>query len=254
MKIVVCYKCVPFSDSIKINADRTLDFSEASYEVGQYDYNAVEAAMQLASTMDSSVVALTANGEITSNSKMRKGILSRGPAAMYGVQADWLETADSYSTAKVLKAAIDKIGDVSIVFCGEGSGDMYAQQVGPILGGILGWTTINSVCGIRYDGETLVLDRAVDDGVETVKAAFPMVVSVTGDINHPRIPTMKDIMGAGKKLSTVWTIDDVCATNEGTTEVRSILAPEEMGRQNIVLPDASEENINKFFEYMKQAL
>ena len=210
--------------------------------------------MQLAAAADSSVIALTANGEITSNSKMRKGILSRGPAEMFGVQDNSLETADSYSTAKVLKAAIDKIGDVDIVFCGEGSGDMYAQQVGPILGGILGWTTINSVCGIMYDGETLILDRVVDDGVETVKATFPMVVSVTGDINHPRIPTMKDIMGASKKPATVWSIEDVCDANESTTDVRSILAPEEMGRQKIVLPDASEENINKFFEYMKQAL
>ncbi len=254
MKIVVCYKCVPFSDSIKVRPDRSLDFSESAYEVGEYDYNAVEAAMCLAVATDSSVIALTANGEVASNSKMKKSVLSRGPSEMIGVQDPSLEAADSYYTASVLKGAIEKLGGVDVVFCGEGSGDMYAQQVGNILGGLLGWSTVNAVCRMEYIDGKLKLDRSVDDGVEVIEVGLPLVVSVTADINRPRIPTMRDIMGAGKKPSTIWSLSDIAPVEETTTQVRSVLAPEEVGRLNIVLPDASEENLAKFAEYIKQAL
>ncbi len=36
-------------------------------------------------------------------------------------------------TANVLAAAIEKIGDYSLIVCGEGAADTYAHQIGPAL-------------------------------------------------------------------------------------------------------------------------
>ena len=244
---------MPFDDSIAVRPDRTLDFSNVSWEIGQYDLNAIETAVQLANSSEGTAVVLTANGEVAANSKMRKAALSRGASEMFAVQDDRLENADTYTTALALKAAVEKIGDVDLVVCGEGSGDMYAQQTGNLLGALLGWTAINAVSAVSYDNGCLRVERSLDDGVEVLEAALPLVITVTGDINRPRIPTMKDIMGAGKKPATVWPLGELTSVPEPATKIKNISAPEETGRQKVVF-DSSEESIDKFVDQLRQAL
>lgn len=254
MKIVACYKCVPNSESISVARDRTLDFSAVQWEIGQYDLRAIEAAMQMAADGADSVAVLTVGGAITENSKMKKAVLSRGPQEMFGIKDTAFEAADSISIAKALSAGIAKIGDVDLVICGEGSSDMYSQQTGIILGGILGWTTLNAVASISKTDNGLRVTRVVDDGVETLDIALPAVISVTSDINMPRIPTMKDILGAGKKPSTIWTAADVDAEISVKAETLSILAPEETDRKRIVLNSGEEGAVEQFVSYLKSAL
>ena len=117
MKIAACYKIVPFSEEIEVRRDRTLDCSKASLEIGQYDLRAVETAMRLKEAAgEGTVLALTVGGETVSNSKMKKAVLARGPAEMYGVQDASLTNADTLSTAACLKAAVEKMGDVDLGF------------------------------------------------------------------------------------------------------------------------------------------
>lgn len=255
MKILVCYKCVPFSEEIKVNSNRSLDTAVASLEVGQYDLRAVETAMRIKEADgESSVAVLTVGGDAVSNSKMKKAILARGPAEMYGVQDASLESADTFTTASVLKAAVEKIGDVDLVLCGEGSSDMYAQQVGNVLGAMLGWNTLNAVCAAERDGDGLRVERVVADGKEVLGVALPAVLSVTADINIPRIATMKDILGAGKKPATVWSLADVVSEVEAKNETISLLAPEETERKCVVFEDAGEENLAQFVSALKKCL
>ena len=47
MKFVVCYKLVPGENSIVVKPDRSLDFTNCEWEIGQYDLRAVETAAQL---------------------------------------------------------------------------------------------------------------------------------------------------------------------------------------------------------------
>lgn len=253
MKTVVCYKCVPDTDSLSVKRDHTLDFDNAVYAIGQYDLNAVEAAMQLSSA-DDSVVVITAAGDIIDNSKLKKAILARGPQAMYGIKDAALDTADTLATAKVLKAGIEKIGDVDLVLCGEGSGDVYAQQVGNVLGALLGWNTVNSVCGIEQGENFLKVERFLEDGVESLEVDYPAVISVTGDINKPRIASLKDIMSAGKKPSTVWSVAEVGTEVENVSETLSVLAPEEADRKRIVLEGNSDDALTEFASYIKSVL
>ena len=165
-----------------------------------------------------------------------------------------MATADSFATAKTLKKIIDKVGGVELIICGEGSSDEYNQQVGNILGGLMGWTTINGVSAIELVDGGLKVNRTVEDGTEIVTLALPAVVSVTSDINTPKIPTMKDIMGAGKKPSTVWSAADVDGVQADASETLSILAPEQMDRLKVVIEGDDEESVAAFVEYMRKAL
>lgn len=253
MKVVACYKCVPSSESISVSRDRSLDMSQAQWEIGQYDLRAIEAASKLAAD-GGVVVGLTAGGDIVDNSKMKKALLARGPQEMFGVRDEALDSADSVAVASVLASAIGKIGDVDLAIFGEGSGDMYVKQMGNITGALLGWTTVNAVCDIEPIEGGLRVKRVVDDGVETLEIGLPAALSVTADINVPRIPTMRDIMGAGKKPSTIWSLADVGASVCPTTETESILAPEGTDRKKIILSGCSEDVIQQFSSYLKSVL
>lgn len=254
LKTIVCFKCVPYSESIQIRGDRSLDFSNVSWEIGQYDLNAVELGVNLTATNGGECIVMTANGDVVSNSKMQKAILSRGANEMYGIENESLANADSYQCAKALAAGIKKLGDVDLVVCGEGSGDCYAQQVGNILGGLLGWTTVNAVSAANIEDGVLKLERSTESSVEMLEVSLPAVISVTSDINTPRIPTMKDILGAGKKPKTIWSAADVELESPATSQVLSLAAPAQADRKKVILDAADDTAIAQFAAELKNAM
>ena len=146
MKIVVCFKIVPEESEIQVNADRTLNLDGVPFAVSQYDCNAIEAAMRAAASYENAeVIALTVGGERVENGKVRKAALSRGPAKFVAVKGEGLDMGDSYAVAETLRSAIDAMGGADLVICGEGSGDMYRQQTGAMLGALLGAANVNAV-------------------------------------------------------------------------------------------------------------
>lgn len=241
MKIVSCFKNIRDEHEIQITSTRELDLSAASWMLGPYDLNAVEAAMKISAESDAEVCALTAAGEVIDNAKQRKTILARGPKELYAVKDTGLENADSYTVGRVLSGAIKKIGDVDLALFGEGSGDMYAQQTGVITGALLGWPVVNSVFAISIEGDEAVVERSTDRGLEVLRVKLPAAITVTSDINVPRIPSMKDILGAGKKPVTVWAMDEVTEAPAASSETVSILAPEEVGREMVIYEKPDEE-------------
>lgn len=146
MKIITCYKCVPDEQDIAINnADGTLDFSKADGKISQYDLNAIEAACQLKQQVgEAQVVAMSVGGKALTNAKGRKDVLSRGPDELIVVIDDQFEQALPQQTATALAAAVQKSG-FDLLICGDGSSDLYAQQVGLLVGEMLDVPAINGV-------------------------------------------------------------------------------------------------------------
>lgn len=255
MNVITCYKIVPEEQDIIVLSDRNLSFDRAEWKIGQYDLNAIESGMQIVEAVGGKVSALSIGDKQLENSKLKKGVLSRGPQDLFLVIDDQLGKADSYSTALTLKAAIDKIGDFDVILCGEGSSDIYAQQVGIQLGQLLNVTTINAVSKITPEGDKLIVERTLENEMEILEITLPAVISVTTDINLPRIPGMKDIMAAGKKPVTQWGMSDIGLQGLlKPTEIISTLAPEQADRKQVILEGESEEVVDKLFESIRKAL
>lgn len=49
------------------------------------------------------------------------------------------------------------------------------------------------------DGATLSVERGLPRGVETLSVECPVVLAATADAAVPRVPGMRDILGAAKK-------------------------------------------------------
>lgn len=254
MKIVSCYKLVPVNDNISVNGDRTLDFGKADYQVGEYDFNALAAAVELAAVGGGKVTALTAGGAAVKNSKLMKSVLARGADEMLGVCGEELERLDSYGTARVLKAVIDSVDDVSLVLCGEGSVDLYSQQVGVMLGEMLGWNTVNAADRIEYADGKLLIERALEDVIEKLEVELPAVVSVTTSINKPKVPSMKDILAAGKKPNKIISPDELGTQVGNALEEISTLAPEASERKLQIFAKADDDSLDAFAECIRNNL
>ena len=239
MKIVACYKLVPDETQISFKNAGAPDLSACEWQIGQYDLSAIESVARLAEkSEDCHLIALTAGGDIVENSKLKKSVLSRGPEEMVAVKDEKLANADSFATAAVLAEAIGKIGDVSLVVFGEGSGDVYAQQVGSTVGAILGWNTVNAVSSLELQDGELLVERSLEDCTETLKVALPAAISVTGNICLPRLATMKEILKAGKKPSTIQALADYSASGDSSVETVSLAAKNKAHRDcNVVAGD-----------------
>jgi electron transfer flavoprotein beta subunit len=253
MNVIACYKIVPEEQDIVVKPDRTLDMSRAELKLGQYDLPAIEAAMKVAEESGGKVSLLSAGGTEIDNSKLIKGALSRGPNDLYLVLDPAVKEADANQTAAVLAAAALKIG-FDLIICGEGSSDVYAMQVGAQLGEQLGVNVFNAVKSIKTQDDSIVIERELEKEIEVLQVPLPAVISVTTDINLPRIPQLKEILAAGKKPVTKWGLGELGVTVTNSVEVVSTLAPERRERKQIILEGDGDEIIKDFLQNIQREL
>ena len=226
-RVVVCFKWLQDGADIRVNENTgRLDLDRAKWTINEYDRNAIEAGVRIKNATDCELVGLTCGPKAQASCK---DSLSRGLDSVTFIDTPALDQADSGVIAKTLAAAIKSLGDVDVVLCSEGSSDEYAQQTGGRLAALLGVASVSCVSAIEVGDQSLVLDRKLEDGVERVQAACPVVLTVVPDVNEAPIPSVKQILGAKRKpsnaceLASVGLCEDDCAPQLTTL---SVLAPE----------------------------
>lgn len=249
MKIVTCFKVVPEEQDIEVTSEGQLSFARAKAAISSYDLNAIEAGAQLAENGGHELIGLSIGNAAIHDSKLKKGALSRGLDSLFMAADEKLNQMDTHQTAVLLKKAIEKMGGADLILCGEGSSDLYAQQVGIQLGALLDMNVVNSVSKITEENGCLLVERSLEEEIEILEVPLPAVLSVTSFINLPRIPGMKNILAAGKKPSTVWSAEDIIPeVPAATISVLEVKAPEQTERlQNIIEGDADDQ-IQEFIE------
>ncbi|MEN6413852.1 MAG: electron transfer flavoprotein subunit beta/FixA family protein [Veillonellales bacterium] len=238
--IVVCYKWVLDEQDIKINpANLALDTSRAKYKISEYDRNAIEEAVLQAEKSGASVVCLTFG---TSTAKQSlKDALSRGPEKAYWINDAAAEKADAFVTSNVLVAALRKVGDYDIIICGEGSADTYGQQVGPRVATLLDIPVITFVTEMKIEGNKVIATRKIGDCTEVVTVQIPVVITVLPEVNKPRIPSLKQVLGAAKKPVTEWKIADLGLNMEDTEPKNNVKSIKGfvMSRKNVIYKEGT---------------
>ncbi len=195
--IVVCFKWVVDEAYIRRTSSGDLDFSSVDYKISEYDRNAIEAAVRLREAYGGRVTAVTVG--VPEAAKGVKDALSRGPDQALFIADPSFRDLESSQTAAILGEIIKSKASYQLVICGEGSGDVYAQQVGPRLAEILGIPCAAYVQKLTVDDGQVVVERKVEDFVEVAAMAMPVLVTVLPDIGVPRIPGVKDTLMASKK-------------------------------------------------------
>lgn len=254
MNIIVCYKLIPDSEDMVVKPDGSISLDQAEWVISDYDLLTIEAGLQLVEKNGGKLMALSVGSEKLLNSKSKKDILSRGPDELYLVADPALVDMETNQTAHVLSAAIEKMGDFDLLLFGEGSGDLYFQQVGLQVGEILGLTTLNAISKIDVEGEKLVVERSLEDEIDVLSISKPAALSVTTDINIPRLPTMKEILKAGKKPVFEWKLADINMQDAGaaSVDVLSVSAPQAANRKHVMLEGKAEEMAQTLIGYLSK--
>ncbi len=126
------------------------------------------------------------------------------------VVGDGNDNPDPLTVARVLAAAIRKLGSFDLIMVGREAGDWGAGQTGALLAEELGLPCVSFVDHIEAADGKLRLKRQTDTGWEVLEAEPPVVVTVTNDEhNVPRIPKVRDVMMSYRQPLTKWTLDDL---------------------------------------------
>ena len=203
MKIAVCVKEVPDTTAEKRidPSSFRLDRSTGDRMLNEFDKYAVEEAIRLKEAGAADEVILVSMGPARAVDSLRAG-LAMGADRLVLVTDDALAGSDYVGTARVLAKAAESVGADLVLFGSEAT-DARGGVMAAAVGEVLNRAWITSANSIAVSGSAITVERQTDDGVDTVTAALPAVVSVTKAINEPRYPSLKGIMGAKKKPQDV---------------------------------------------------
>jgi len=239
-KCLVCYKWTLDEQDIKIRPeDLSLDSSRAKGKISDFDRNAIEEAALLVEKNGGAVDALT-YGTATVKQSL-KDCLSRGPEKVYWISDASAENADASVTANVLAAAIRKIGQYDLILCGEGSSDQFNQQTASRIAALLGLPCVTFANKLSHEGDTAKATRKLEDCQEEVSVKGPVVISVLSEINKPRIPSLKQVLGASKKPNEEIKVADLGLKPEDLQPkaVRKSVKGFVMQRKNVIYKESS---------------
>jgi len=134
-----------------------------------------------------------------------KGVLISDPA---------LQGSDALTTAKVLAAAITRLGGADLIIGATESSDGYTVTVPEQIAELLGLPSVTFAKKVSVEGGVLKVDRQTENGYDEVTCALPALISVTAGVVEPRYPSFKGIMAAKSKP-----VEEVTASDLGITPV-----------------------------------
>jgi electron transfer flavoprotein beta subunit len=254
--IVVLIKQVPdtWSERKLTDGDFTLDREAADAVLDEINERAVEEALLIKEKEggDSTVTVLTA-GPARATEAIRKA-LSMGADKAVHLLDDGLHGSDVIQTGWALARALGTIEGTELVIAGNEATDGVGGAVPAVIAEYLGLPQLTHLRKVTVEGGKVTGERETDDGVFTLEASLPAVVSVNEKINEPRFPSFKGIMAAKKKEVTTLTLaeigveaDEVGVENAGSKVLSSTPKPPKTAGEKVT--DEGEGG-NKIAEYL----
>jgi len=243
VRIIVCVKQAVDVSQLKVDTTtRKLITVDAPRKISDFDKNALEEAIRLKEKLGGEVLTLTVGPEDAKTTA--REALAIGADKAYVICDSAFENSDTLATSHILAEAIKKIGQFDLILCGEASIDSFSAQVGPRLAERINIPQVTYVRKLSLDGDVLTAERSLEDAIETVRTKTPALVTVTREINEPRIPSLMAIMKASKKEVVIWKAADLNLAKEKVGEAGSalklldVLAPK-VERKRIVIKGES---------------
>ncbi len=214
--------------------------------IAEYDRNAVQAAVEIKGKLGGSVAAfsLASWGPVSAKKKeyenVMREVLAMGVDEAHVVLDDGYVDGTPLVTAEVMAALAGKLGGFDIYVTGEGSSDMVSSQLAPRLGALLGLPVVTFTKRIDIEDGGFKITRDLEDKLEVVHVDPPLVMSVTGEANQPRLPTLLQIRRAFVKPIKFYTAQDIGVKREAKIEQLAIKVLAQK-RKNVIIDGSKPE-------------
>lgn len=207
MHIVVCIKQVPDSGQIRVHpVTNTIMRQGVPTIINPYDLFALEQALRLRDQHGGQVTVLTMGPPMAEDS-LRKALTFGADRAVL-LTDRFFAGSDTLATSYALASAIAKIsatwGAPDIVFTGKQTIDGDTAQVGPQTAEKLGIPQVSYVEALLgIEGKTITLRRNLGNGFQEVRGKLPILLTVIGEANEPRVAGVKRLMKYKKARTKV---------------------------------------------------
>jgi electron transfer flavoprotein beta subunit len=222
LKIIACIKQVPDSEA-KVKAEGgQISWGDAPLVINPFDEYAVEGALQQREANSGSTVTALCIGPESAKEAL-KHALAMGADDAILVSDPALNELDTLGAARVLTAAINKVGGVDMVIFGRQTLDSGSGLTAAQTARLLGWPMLGLAGQIKVEAGSVSVERVIEEGRQSVKTNLPAVISVVQSIGEPRYPSFMGIRKASKAEIPVWSLGDLGASTPEAIVKRSEL-------------------------------
>ncbi|MBR0139653.1 MAG: electron transfer flavoprotein subunit beta/FixA family protein [Firmicutes bacterium] len=259
MNIIVCVKQVPSTNEVRLDpVTGTIIRDGRNSVINPFDSYAIEEAVRLKEKLGGKVTALSMG--IPATERLLRDAMARGVDEALLLTDRAFAGADTLATSYALSEGAKRIGAFDLIICGRMAVDGDTAQIGPELSRQLGINFASDVCGIlSASEEKLVLKKLMDGGVATIELRLPAVITVTKDINMPRMASIAGVRYSLKAPFESLTADALgadksrCGLNGSPTRVLKSFAPDR-SHEALRLEGSPEELAAKAVKIAKEAL
>ena len=197
MKALVCVKrVIDYNVKPRVKADGTgVDLSNVKMSMNPFDEIAVEKAIRLKEKGVVTEIIAVSVGPQKAQETLRTALAMGADRAILVLCETEVEPL---AVAKIVKAIADEEAP-GLIITGKQAIDDDANQVGQMIAALLGRPQGTFANEIAIEGDSVVVKREIDGGLETVKLTLPAIVTADLRLNEPRYASLPNIMKAKNK-------------------------------------------------------
>src|SRR3954447_26851362 len=197
MKILVPVKrVVDYNVKIRVKSDGSgVELANVKMSMNPFDEIAVEEALRLKEKGQATEVVCVSIGPAQAAETIRTGLAM---GADRGILVKTDKTPEPLAVAKILKAIVEE-EKPGLVILGKQAIDDDCNQTGQMLAALTGWPQGTFASKLVIEGDSIMVTREVDGGLQTVKLKAPAIVTTDLRLNEPRYASLPNIMKAKKK-------------------------------------------------------
>ncbi|WDA42364.1 electron transfer flavoprotein subunit beta/FixA family protein [Erythrobacter sp. BLCC-B19] len=197
MKILVPVKrVIDYNVKPRVKADGTgVDLANVKMSMNPFDEIAVEEAIRLKEKGAATEIVAVSVGPAKAQETLRTALAMGADRA---ILVETEEEVEPLAVAKILKAIADEEAP-GLVILGKQSISDDSNQTGQMLAALMGRPQGTFANTVAVEGDSVVVKREVDGGLQTVKLTMPAIVTTDLRLNEPRYASLPNIMKAKQK-------------------------------------------------------
>ena len=223
MKIVVPIKrVVDYNVKVRPLSDQSdVDLNNVKMAMNPFCEIAIEEAVRLKESGTASEVIVVTVGKSESQEQLRTALALGADRAIL-IETDSL--LEPLAIAKALSKVIEE-ENPQLVILGKQAIDGDNNQTGQMLGAILNYAQATFASEVTIDGDSALVTREIDGGLQTIKVSLPAIITTDLRLNEPRYASLPNIMKAKKKELDIKAIADMSIDTAPRMEILSVENP-----------------------------
>uniref|UniRef100_A0A0K8TSS5 Electron transfer flavoprotein subunit beta n=1 Tax=Tabanus bromius TaxID=304241 RepID=A0A0K8TSS5_TABBR len=219
-------RVIDYAVKIRVKPDKTGVVTEGvKHSMNPFDEIAVEEAVKMKEKKLASEIVAVSVGPTQSQEVIRTALAMGADRGIHvevsGKDYDLLQPI--HVSKIIAKLAQDEKADLVIV--GKQAIDDDSNQTAQMTAALLDWPQGTFCSKVEKDGDSLMVTREIDGGLETIKCKTPAVLSADLRLNTPRYATLPNIMKAKKKPIKKVAPKDLGVDTSARIEILSVEDP-----------------------------